>query len=179
MAGLSGIYASVFIITAFLVCFSILALISISSVSQIKSIKESIINNNLEKIRVSGALRISSNKILVNLTNIGKSSIPVDNFELFDVIIVYKSNLTGAKVTKRLSFDPNRLSSSGWTIIGVTSSNKEELLNVIDLDDFSYGLWDPGETMCLEIWVDENFSSTLPVHVIISLPKGGKALFSV
>jgi len=176
---LSGIYASVFIITIFLICFSILASISINSVSQIKSVKEFVINNNLEKVRVDEALRVSSNRILVNLTNIGKSSIPVDDFELFDVIIVYKSNLTGDKVTKRLLFDPNRLNSSGWTIISVTSSNKEELLNIIDLDDFSYGLWDPGETMCLEIWVDENFSNTLPVYVLISLPRGERALFSV
>jgi len=91
---------------------------------------------------------------LVNVTMDGGKSIRCDSLYLSDVFVVYYSS--GTKLTKRVEMGSG---TDEWSIRRVLVGDREgELVNPLDAVSHT-GMWDPGETLEL------NITTSMPIDV--------------
>lgn len=101
---------------------------------------------------------ISSHTVQLNVTNTGSESIRIQDFSDIDLIVSY-SNPQGDYV-RWLSFDFTNPSTNYWTVHQVYTNGKTgDILNPISLNGEIYGLWDPGETIEILVYIKVNVQS--------------------
>lgn len=100
----------------------------------------------------------------VNVTMCGSKSVPINKMRLADVIVVYNSD--GGRHVARLQYG------SSWMITRVfVGENLGDLVNPIDVTRET-GLWDPGETIELQLSLPSQ-SDNRTWWFSIMLPDGG------
>ncbi|MCX8182685.1 MAG: hypothetical protein N3D12_06155 [Candidatus Methanomethyliaceae archaeon] len=105
-----------------------------------------------------------STTYLVNITLYGGRSVSINKIRLADVFVVYRSG--DGKISTRLDYG------IGWSISRVLIGDHEgELVNPINLTRET-GLWDPGETLELQLSLPSP-SETSECYFLIVLPDGG------
>ncbi|MGC8936337.1 MAG: hypothetical protein ACP5KV_03100 [Candidatus Methanomethylicaceae archaeon] len=101
----------------------------------------------------------------VNVTMYGNKGIPISKLELADILVSYRNN--GNLVTIRLD------KGSGWEINRVLVGNRTgDLINPINLEQGT-GIWDPGETLELAIFLPSP-SDNAEWYFVMMLPDGGE-----
>ncbi|MBS7620233.1 hypothetical protein KEJ21_06290 [Candidatus Bathyarchaeota archaeon] len=106
----------------------------------------------------------NSTTCFVNITLNGSRSIPISKIQLTDVFVAYRS--VEGTIFTRLEYGP------GWSIIRIlTGAHEGELVNPINLMKRT-GLWDPGETLELKLFLPSPSVSS-EWYFLIVLPDGG------
>ncbi|MEM3484764.1 MAG: hypothetical protein QXI12_04005 [Candidatus Methanomethyliaceae archaeon] len=100
----------------------------------------------------------------VNVTLYGNKSFSINKMRLTDIFVVYKSG--GNTISTRLEYGLS------WSISRVLiGSYERELINPINLTKET-GLWDPGETLELQLSLPSP-SETSEWYFLMVLPDGG------
>ena len=108
----------------------------------------------------------------INITNTGDEGIRVARLGDLDVIISYTSS--GESYTDWISYDQERPSSNHWSIVSVyTDGIQGDTINVINISGETYGIWDPGETLEIRIYLTSDVSSFDSLK--FTLPHGSTA----
>jgi len=107
--------------------------------------------------------------LLLNVTNIGEQGIPIRDFSYIDIIVFYRS--AGLNQTVWIPYDPDGISTPHWRAIRVFFKGGEnDLINPLKLTTPTYGIWDPEETIELEIVLSSDVQEFY--YVIIVTPHG-------
>ena len=110
--------------------------------------------------------------ILLNVTNIGERGIPIRDFSYIDVIVVYKKGVVNQ--TEWIPYDPEGTSTSYWRVSNVFFNGGEgDLINPLKLTEPTHGIWDPEETIELEIVLSGSVQEFY--YVIVATPNGDLA----
>ncbi|MCD6503943.1 hypothetical protein J7K52_01040 [Candidatus Bathyarchaeota archaeon] len=110
--------------------------------------------------------------LLLNVTNIGEQGIQIRDFPYIDVIIFYKKD--GANQTAWIPYDPNGASTPYWRVYKVFFKGREgDLMNPLKLTNPTHGIWDPEETIELEIVLSGSVQEFY--YVVIATPSGSIA----
>ena len=123
-----------------------------------------------EEIRIDGVSKPDGTTLYVNVTNSGRDEIEAVEIRYMDVMVKYESN--GSVVSKWLTLDQDETSGEGWAVESVMLGGGEELFNPI-ASDLSRGCLDPGETMTLKLWVEDEITGS--GQVLVVSPRGCKA----
>lgn len=111
--------------------------------------------------------------VVVELLNDGSAPVAVSEFNQMDLILVYDEVGGGVRVVW-LPYDKTGLGEEGWRALNITYGNGSELLNPVS-SDFSTGLWDPNEKLCIQAWVSrEHLIQDGRAAVIAATPEGVK-----
>ncbi len=129
-----------------------------------------------EAAKSVGRLEIANLTILPDNTTIkaeiinkALKPIPVRDLNLMDIIIVYESwgNV-------RATWIPYRRDGGGvegWRATNITHGGSGEIINPSS-QDFTSGMWDPGETLHIEVWLNPAYPATGAALLIASTPEG-------
>ncbi|RLF18986.1 MAG: hypothetical protein DRZ82_07165 [Thermoprotei archaeon] len=131
-----------------------------------------------EELRIDGGfISQDGHEISINVTNVGELAIAVKEFRFIDVMIAYE-DVNGVR---KLLWIPYReqIDQVGnyWYLNRVFVDNREgDLINPIRITDTEHsGLWDPGETIEIVIYLTDPIPSGSVVFVLICSPRGRKA----
>ena len=151
-----------------LMVFAVFAAISLATMGYLMGIailESKMISERAEIVKQSlsqshACLRTTSMKIHEDnktieaiVLNLGAGSIPVSDFKLMDIILVYE-RFDGSRRTVWLPYDPHETLEEGWKALNITYNGGMELLNPT-APDMSSGLWDDGESLAIKLWVSE------------------------
>ncbi len=101
---------------------------------------------------------VLNHTVLLNVTNTGSESIRIHDFSEIDLIVSYETPL--GDIVRWLNFDLSSPLTNYWTINQVYTNGKPgDNLNPISLTGDIYGLWDPGETIEIKIYIQVNVLS--------------------
>lgn len=133
----------------------------------------------LNEVRSAEDIRIDSVKgnvalglLLLNVTNVGEQGIPIRDFPYMDVIVVYKKN--GINQTTWVPYDQDGASTPYWRVSRVFFKDDEgDLINPLKLTSPTHGVWDPEETLELEIALSGSVQEFY--YVILVTPNGNLA----
>lgn len=114
--------------------------------------------------------------------NTGSSSIPIDEFEYIDVILIYNSS-EGSKIILWVPYNPKGAPGKDifWRVEGVrVGGSEDEVINPIYPPPNRIGvppesgMWDPGEELLFVAYLTPAYAAdtTLPVTIFISLKCG-------
>ncbi|MEM4576422.1 MAG: hypothetical protein QW701_03025 [Candidatus Nezhaarchaeales archaeon] len=124
------------------------------------------------KPRIDNVLIYTSENLTLvklNVTNVGEGSLRVRDFLKSDLILLYRDGLL--KKAVRLNYS-DLLSPNSWRLSRVFVSNREgDILNPIHVESAS-GLWDPGETLEIEVRIGDTISANVGLGVVLALPDG-------
>ena len=152
MSGFGGAFAAAIIGLIFTMAFSAVTKLYINDLAIHSIDAETVPTRSLPGIG-TGSIN-STHVFLVNVTMDGGRSVRCDDLHLSDVFIVYYSS--GTKVTKRVEMGSG---ADEWSIHRVLVGNREgELVNPMDTTAQT-GMWDPGETLEL------NITTSLPIDI--------------
>jgi archaellum component FlaF (FlaF/FlaG flagellin family) len=155
--GQSTVVATAFTAIMFVAGVSILIM---STVSSFGTLSQAITNQAdqtdlvlSERIEFGLWEEVDSSTLHINVTNIGSTSIMLNDFNTVDMILSYND---GSKdQTEWIAFDQSGAAVDYWKINNVYFRNKQQdLINPISLAGNVRGGWDPGETLELEISID-------------------------
>jgi hypothetical protein len=163
---MSALIPGLLIITTFLVASVIMfsTFLSIST-TQSDSLKElgqvnreragSLIN--ISSAGVTGSSPGMSTDMTLEVDNIGSRS--VADFERMDVIVQYTDS-SDSPVHRYLTYNPGGLGNDQWTIPegGITP------------DTFNPGMWDPGETLTIDLRVSPDVKSGTQAVIAVATP---------
>lgn len=150
MSGFGGAFAAAIIGLIFTMAFSAVTKLYINDLAVHSIDAETAPTQSLPSIG-TGCIN-STYVFLVNITMEGGRSVRCDDLHLSDVFIIYYTG--GTKVTKRVEMGSGV---DEWSIRRVLVGNREgELVNPLDTSAQT-GLWDPGETLEL------NITTSLPI----------------
>jgi len=117
--------------------------------------------------------KIDGNTIRLNVTNEGNSGVSVRDFPNIDVLVVCNSSQLGESLW--VPYDQGGGAGSHWRVNRVFfNGDEDEVLNPMKFTSPPYGLWDPRES--LEVEIHLNTTSVEFEYVIFILPNGGEAL---
>lgn len=135
-----------------------------------------------ESIKITDIVIVNSTFLYVNVTNNGKVGIIARDFSKIDVILVYIAQVNSSKVTLWLPYDASMAVANGWRVKSAyVGSTSKELINPINLPSANSGIWDPNETLQLEVWLDSNnaLDTSEGVVVIIVALNGASSIYQV
>ena len=105
----------------------------------------------------------------LNITNTGDLGIRV--FQFNDIDVILSCTTSGGIVNTWLTYDQDKPSSNHWSVSSVfTSGETGDTVNPINLSGNIYGIWDPGETIEIRIYISDDVQSFN--FLKISLPYG-------
>ncbi|MCW4013456.1 MAG: hypothetical protein NWF07_10770 [Candidatus Bathyarchaeota archaeon] len=160
--GQSTVVATAFTAIMFVAGVSILIM---STVSSFGTLSQAITNQAdqtdlvlSERIAFGTWEEVDSSTLHINVTNIGSTSIMLNDFNTVDMILSYND---GSKdQTEWIVFDQSGTANDYWKINNVYFRNEQQdLINPISLTGDVRGGWDPEETLELEISLDVTASS--------------------
>jgi len=177
--GLSTTIATVFTALILITGFSLNLVIVVSTAEFLRaSLRDGVAMDrqvfderiDIEEVAVDGSLGL----IIMNVTNIGETSIMADDFRLIDLIIVYYDD-SGNMKTLWVPYSQEGASAPYWKVRRVLFQGGEgDLINPISFGlSESIGAWDPHETLEIEIAVGESLSRF--VYVFMYSPSGGQS----
>jgi len=180
--GYSGVLALVFLCVVTISSLAALIVVNFSIHESIgKAIGEEV---SVRIYTLSDALRIKSgyrsqdgHEIYINMTNVGESSVPVKDFKFIDVIVVYRDVSGDVKVLWVPYESQPDQTSDCWFVNGVFVDNRSgDIINPIRISNTGWsGLWDPGETVEIVIYLNDQVSPENVIFVLICSPRGRKA----
>ena len=107
-----------------------------------------------ERIEFGEWYFINSSTLRINASNVGSTSILINDFNKMDLIVSYNNGSSDQTIW--VSYDQSKTSSSYWSINRVFFRNQQQdLINPISLTGTVRGAWDSEETLDLEIHLDE------------------------
>lgn len=109
---------------------------------------------------------LSSHSVILNVTNTGSESIRIQDFSDLDVIVSYSD--AQSEHVKWLSFDTSSPSTNHWTVLQVYTNGKPgDVLNPLNLSGEPYGLWDPDETIEIQVYIEVNVQSFNYIKLVL------------
>ncbi|MCD6095055.1 MAG: hypothetical protein J7J99_00650 [Thermoprotei archaeon] len=180
--GYSGVLALAFMC---IVVISSIAAIMVINFSIHESIGEAIGEEaNIRVFTLGEELRIDDgyisqdgHEVFINITNVGEASVPIKDFKFIDVIVVYKDVNKNVKILwVPYEETPNQLSDC-WFLNDVFIDNRSgDIINPIRISSTGCsGLWDPGETIEITIYLKDQISAEGLIFILICSPRGRKA----
>jgi len=174
--GLSTTLATVFIALILITGLSINIIIVVSTAEFLRgSLKDGAIMDRQifdERIDIDDiSINKSLGRIVINVTNIGETSIMANNFRLIDLIVIYHDN-SGNLKTLWIPYSQEGENTPYWKVRRVLSQGREgDLINRLSFGSSeSRGAWDPHETLEVEVVVGEPLSQF--VYVLMYSPSG-------
>jgi len=165
MSGFGGAFAAAIIGLIFTMAFSAVTKLYVNDLASHSIDAEMAPTQSLPSIG-TGAIN-SAYVFLVNVTMGGAKSIRCDSLHLSDVFIVYYSS--GTKVTRKVEMGSGN---DEWSIRRVLVGNREgDLVNPLDPLSRT-GMWDPGETLELNITTSMAIDANL-WHFSMTVVDGG------
>lgn len=111
----------------------------------------------------------SMSTIRLNVTNVGFQGVKIRDVVSSDVIVIYFNGSMRKAI--RLEYSDYKTSNS-WRIERVFVGNKEgDSLNPINIR-LKTGIWDPGETLELELLIQDFIDAGKGLSVVLALPGG-------
>jgi len=126
-----------------------------------------------EKCTLGKIVGIDSHTYRVNVTNTGDSLLTVGDFAKIDILAIYEDAF--GQATRWMAYDQDG-SGEYWRVRGVYFDGGAEITNPVSFGGSDYGIWDPMETM--EVEVHLNATVTEFESIIITLPGGFRAIQS-
>lgn len=174
--GYSTIIAAAF---AAIIMLTGLATILTTGMSSLDTITGSI-TEQVESVEVKlaedctlGKIReIDAHTFRVNVTNTGDVALSVNDFSKIDILVVYED--AAGQATGWLDYDQSG-SGDYWRVRGVYFDDGDEFMNPVQLGS-GYGVWDPTETMEVEVHLTATVSKF--ESIIVTLPGGFRAIRS-
>ncbi|MCS7116481.1 MAG: hypothetical protein RMJ31_00650 [Nitrososphaerota archaeon] len=173
MGGFAGLTSLTFFISLFLTSMMAFYQINYYSASQsyglIRDLFELDLRIKDEAVRIDSLIKDSS-RVYLNITNIGSSSIAVEDFKRCDLFIEYYRLSDGNRTAVWLPYS-NTPSRGSWYIIAVYNEGvKGEGINPINTTS-SQGHWDPNETLFIVGEIPESLiDRSKSVNVVFSTP---------
>jgi len=128
-----------------------------------------------EKIEIMTHQIVNSTTFLINITNTGDISIPVSKLDMIDIITTYVSN--GQIITERAVYKAT--TGCRWTPLYLYTGNiPYEIINPVN-QDFSSGLWDPGETLEIRLTLSNPADNLTPIYIVVSALNGAKDIYTI
>lgn len=160
--GQSTVVATAFTAIMFVAGVSILIMSTVSSFGTLsQAITNQVDQTDLvlsERIEFGTWEEIDPSTIQINVTNIGSTSIMLNDFRTMDMILSYNDGIKDQ--TEWIIFDQTGAADDCWKINNVYFRNEQQdLINPISLIGDVRGGWDPQETLELEISLDVVASS--------------------
>ena len=173
MSGLGGIVVFALIATLSLTAIGYLAGVMRTGTSLAAEINIMI---QEEAVKSVGRLEIANLTILPDNTTIraeiinkALKSIPLRNLNLMDIILVYESQ--GAIRAAWIPYRRDGEGLEGWHVTDITQGEAGEIINPSSRN-FTTGMWDPGETLHIEIRLNPSHPATGTTLLIASTPEG-------
>ena len=160
--GQSTVIATAFTAIMFVAGVSILIMSTVSSFGTLsQAITNQVDQTDLvlsERVEFGAWDEVDSSTIRINVTNIGSTSIMLNEFNTIDMILSYNDGTKDQ--TEWIIFDQTSTADDYWKINNVYFRNEQQdLINPIDLTGDLCGGWDPEETLEIEISLDVVVSS--------------------
>jgi archaellum component FlaF (FlaF/FlaG flagellin family) len=118
-------------------------------------------------------IQVNSNTIRMNITNTGETSFPVKEFSKIDVLVIYDTD--DGRVTGWVNYNQTG-AGEHWKVLNTYFNGGPEIMNPIVLSTHSYGVWDPLETIEIEIHLKAEVREF--ETVMVTLPGGYRAIQS-
>ncbi len=186
LGGLANVISSAFIILLFMNMLTLYYSASLKSADTIRTgIDEAAESKKLEireRISVNRLIAFNSTIVYGNVTNLGQTSIAARDFNKVDVILVYTALSNASKVSVRLSYDSTKTSANGWRATSVyTNGRLGETISPINVPSASSGMWDPDETVKIEIWLSltNAVDNTQGISIIVASPNAAVSISSI
>ncbi len=112
-------------------------------------------------------VEVDGHTVRMNITNTGDTPLTAKDFSKIDVLVLYRT-ASGAS-TSWVRYVQGG-SGERWTVTGVYFNGGEEVMNPITLSPTTYGVWDPLET--IEVDIRLNATVTELDSVMVTLPNG-------
>jgi len=162
-SAVAGWLISVALVQVFLVVFSFTN--TLADIGQ--TISEDVIRVKARSAFSVRNVTVTSNDTLAfEIHNAGPSPHRASRLKYTDVIITYR-NLSGASESVWVPYDPSHTQPRGWRISEVVTNGRTgEILDPFDLKDGYKGVWNPGETLLVDSWLDDEINSSAPVVVL-------------
>ncbi len=165
---------------AAIIMISGLVIILTTGMSSLDTITSSIsdqVNSAETKLGASCSLgkiiEVNSTTIRMNVTNTGETSFQVNDFSKIDVLVIYDT--PEGRVTDWVNYNQTGVGER-WRVLGAYFNGGPEIMNPIVLSTQSYGVWDPLETIEMEIHVNATVREF--EAVMVTLPGGYRAIQS-
>ncbi|MCF8884784.1 MAG: hypothetical protein L4877_03205 [Aigarchaeota archaeon] len=176
MSGLGGVAVFAVLTITTITVIGYTATYFSMQISMIESKVNEVLEENLDKlsrielIRMNISQNNATTSIYVSIVNKCCKPIPVKDLAKLDVILVYRNGEETKCIW--LPYDKSKISPEGWRPLNITYSNGRELVNPSNVD-LSTGLWDVGEELNIEAWV--NLEIHGPLVIILHPPymRGG------
>lgn len=121
----------------------------------------------IDNVVVHSSKNLTSIKL--NVTNVGEGPLRIRDFLKSDLILLYHDGFK--KKVVRLNYS-DLLSPNSWKLSRVFVGDKEgDVLNPIHVESTS-GLWDPGETLEIEVRISDTINANSGLGVVLALPDG-------
>lgn len=128
-----------------------------------------------EKIEIIAYQIVDSTTFLINITNTGDVSIPVSKLDMIDIIVTYIS--AGQIVIERAVY--RATTGCRWTPLNIYADGiSSEIINPVD-QNFSSGLWDPGETLEIRLTLSNPVDNLTPIYIVISTLGGARDIYTI
>ena len=122
------------------------------------------------RLEIGNLTKLPDNTTLrAEITNKALRPIQVRDLNLLDIILVYQTN-NGVR-TAWIPYMPGGDGAEGWRALEITHGDSGEILNPAS-PDFTTGLWDPDETLHIEVWLDPSHPAVGELLLIASTPEG-------
>ncbi len=129
------------------------------------------------KIRISddSITWIDSYTVILNVSNVGYTSIRTADFKYITIIIKYTSN--GRNITLTIPYNQNYNGDGAyWKVLNCSLESGREVSNPIRIypDGHITGIWDPKEILTIEIHLPVNYprDSNTPYMIAFITPDG-------
>ncbi len=163
MAGFGSVFAITLVSLMFTLAFSGIMGAMTNTVALMSSQKQ-----NPSSVSVSSGVTNGTNTFLVNVTLAGQNHIRVSQIRFSDVFVAYVSD-----GVRRVFLVPYGSAADSWHIQRVFVGNREgDLCNPIDVGAGT-GIWDPGETIELNITVSMPIDLSAGWYFSMTLADGG------
>jgi len=126
-----------------------------------------------EECTLGKIVGVDSHTYRVNVTNTGDSLLSVGDLSKIDILAIYEDAF--GQATRWIAYDQNG-SGEYWRVRGVYFDGGAEITNPTSFGASDYGIWDPMETM--EVEVHLNATVTEFESILITLPGGFRAIQS-
>lgn len=155
--GQSTVVATAFTAIMFVAGVSILIMSTVSSFGTLsEAITSQAEQTDLvlsERIEFGSWELVDPSTLHINVTNIGSTSIMLNEFNTIDMILSYNDGTRDQ--TEWITYDQTGTANDYWLINAVYFRNEQhDLINPISLSGDVRGGWDPEETLELEISID-------------------------
>ncbi|RLF25591.1 MAG: hypothetical protein DRM97_01335 [Thermoprotei archaeon] len=121
-------------------------------------------------VRIYDIVVVNQTRIYAYLNNTGNVDIRARDFDKMDLILVYTST-TGEFVVTYLRYDESGLGSNVWYVV----ESYNDLVSPINPPN---GVWNPNESMKVEIKLEKPLNATLSYALVVCTPYGASSILT-